>query len=199
MICQNCGCSNTAGNKYCEACGSKLEFVKTEEEVVFETEDQVVTENVSGEESIYRQVIENMKNVYTDDEYTENTNYQYEKYKEYRGNTFGIIATVFGALAIVACCCCTCVNDIFAIVAVILGIVSLVRREDNKALGIIGISLGGLVLLISCGSQLSQHITSSIGNVSGYNGSYNSNLGNTIRDTIEDEIVDVIGDIMQNY
>lgn len=77
-----------------------------------------------------------------------------KKEDESSAKTMGILAIVLGGLSIALSCCCPFINYIFAIAAIVLGVIGMGKGEEHKLmckigliLGIIGI-VGDLVLIL---------------------------------------------------
>ncbi len=60
----------------------------------------------------------------------------------------GIVSLVFGILSLV-CCCSGCVGSLLSVVAIICGIIQLVKKSGSKGFGIAGIITGALGLILS--------------------------------------------------
>lgn len=167
MICPNCGCDNESGVKYCVECGTKLPMsfsdCKPEKEEVKPVENTTTENNTLDKEdnttqgSTYN--YENFDTSFKNNAYT----YDYNEEEEYKdpGYTFGLASFILAIVAlIIGCCCCTCISCfqwimiILEITAVVLGIVSLVKKERKKAFPIIGIVIAGLLLLSTCSNKV---------------------------------------------
>ena len=74
---------------------------------------------------------------------TENRNVNYEKQSR-QGNGFGIASMVLGIISLALFC--MCINIPLAILAIVFGIVQLVRYE-KKSMGIAGIVTGGFSIV----------------------------------------------------
>lgn len=76
------------------------------------------------------------------------------------GKTLGIIGTVIGGLGLCAGVACAGLGYVFAIAALVLGIIGLMKgKEDEnpqtaRTLGIVATALGALTLLISCANSI---------------------------------------------
>lgn len=190
MICQNCGHSNDVGVKYCVNCGSKLEFVNATEAGFEENEEQPMTENVSGNESVYRNVVENMSDVYAhSDEAEYDTTIYYNNGKKYNESyTLGLLSMILAIVGFFSCGCCSCLQMPLELAAIVLGVISLVSHERLKGFAITGLTLGVVLILFSCISRILGAIPSPTYYMN-YNNSYN--MGRTL-----DDMLDGIGDIV---
>lgn len=68
--------------------------------------------------------------------------------EEKQSNVFAIISMIAGIISLV-CCCLGMVSIIIAIAAVVLGIISIKKEEPKKGMAIAGIICGGVGLIIS--------------------------------------------------
>ena len=184
MKCSSCG-FEFEGGKFCPQCGAKVEEAVAEAVVeaaapVVEAAEPVVEAAQAAEpvvEAAAEPVVEAATTaagaeagtmpVYTD--YS-----SYDNAEEKKGiNALGLVAMILGIVSLVALICGCCVGTstvvftvlkfilifarlIMSLVAIILGIVGMKKRPDQKGmaiaglvLGIIGLLLGGLSLILT--------------------------------------------------
>lgn len=183
MKCNSCG-FEFEGGKFCPQCGAKVEEAVAEAvaaaEPVVEAATEPVAEAVEAAEPVAEAaepVVEAATTaagaeaggtmpVYTD--YS-----SYDNAEEKKGiNTLGLVAMILGIVSIVLLLCGCCLGGttvgavikffligirlIMSLVAIILGIVGMKKRPDQKGmaiaglvLGIVGMLLGGLSLILT--------------------------------------------------
>ena len=131
--CPNCGTENKDDARFCLGCGSKFESVDTEKTESVETVEAVDT-NFEG------------SNYYNGD----NTQSQAPIVKKSSLGKVAMIVGIIAAVLSVVCCCCYPLGFILGPVAIILGIISLVKHPNNqKGMAITGIILGSIALLFA--------------------------------------------------
>lgn len=160
--CNQCGAENPSESKFCMNCGSKLPEVQTEnnpmQPVYEKVEAEILAENENAEVPVYSAQDElNIR--YESEETTSSSSYETPNQQYYSSGTvtanevsngnigFSIAAMVFGIISIL-CCCFTLFSVILAIVAIVLGIVSLNGKYDGKGMAIAGIATGGFGLVL---------------------------------------------------
>lgn len=171
-FCDKCGAMLAEGIKYCTSCGEAVEqdtpVVTTEENAAENTSANVSTEEVSvatenaGLEHIKAEETEVIapEPVYSGSSSSdEETSYSSnasdnDAYSSVNSNApvknkpgFAIASMVCGIVSIL-CCCTGYFGLLLSIVAVVLGIVALVKKYDGKGMAIAGIICGSIGLII---------------------------------------------------
>jgi len=185
MTCKHCGAPITAGMKFCENCGNKVEI----EETVSKVEETI--ERVQPEE------VEVQEPVRTYSEQSASSNEAPKPAPEVKpastgnGNQgFAIASMVCGIISIL-CCCCSGLGFITAVAALVLGIIAVNKQYDGKGMAIAGIVCGGIGLLIFILAMISRFTTNSLFN------SYGSSIPGGIEsiDDLTEELEDIFGDL----
>ena len=91
------------------------------------------------------ETVETVETVDTNNGY--DSTYSQPQPEEGGSKVFGIISLVCGILALL-CSCCGWVGIVFAVAAIVLGIISINKQEDAKGMAIAGIVCGGIGLII---------------------------------------------------
>lgn len=157
MICKNCGAEIRDSAKFCESCGSRIEPAA---ERVEETADETVVESVTeeAEESVEEEVERPYAEIVDD---TEDTGAQWDDSPAPGGMIgFSIASLVLGILSI-CCCCAWTISLVFAVVAIVLGIIALVKNYSGKGMAIAGIIVAVVGVLIALIALLTSTVLSS--------------------------------------
>lgn len=132
MYCSKCGSEHEINAKFCTNCGNPL--------------NEAVPADVAETEEIVNSLRETGNN----NDYYQQTPYYEQKtvpVKESNGNIgFAIASMICGILSLL-CCCLTGINAVFAIAAIILGIVSIYNKYDGRGMAIAGIVTGCIALV----------------------------------------------------
>ncbi len=166
MICSNCGHEILEGSKYCINCGAKIEeAVNVTEEFTEEAapvDETSIDDTLNEAQEAYEQAASDLADttdqaVGSDDSHSSSSFYESnETYTDYSeeveeggGNIgFAIASLVCGCLSIL-CCVGGCISWIFSIVAIVMGIITIVKKYDGKGFAIAGIVTGGVGILLS--------------------------------------------------
>ena len=130
-FCPNCGAELEQGAAFCASCGSKME----------ETAPAAETPNVSYEEA-------ESQATYSESYYEQSVEPVNEP-EQPKGMAIG--SMVCGILSLV-CCCFDYLSVILAIVALVLGIIVLVKKQGGKGMAIAGIVCGGIGFIFGISS-----------------------------------------------
>ena len=203
MKCSSCG-FEFEGGKFCPQCGAKVEEAVAEAVAAAEPVVEATAEPVAeAVEAAAEPVVEAAEPVVeatttaagaeagTMPVYTDYSSY--DNAEEKKGiNALGLVAMILGIVSLVALVCGCCIGTssvvftvlkfilifarlIMSLVAIILGIVGMKKRPDQKGmaiaglvLGIIGLLLGGLSLILTILGLVGKAALGGISNSAGF-------------------------------
>ena len=176
IFCTQCGGENNGNAKFCSNCGAKLEQPVTAAEDTASTNvyaegifsgDNMTSpyEKVTDTEEIKpegRPVQEEIQINYgysqNNDTFNNNPMYSQVSQTQYYagedtsktgGGNIGVsIASLGCGILSILCCCATYFSLILAIAAIVLGILSIVKKYDGMGMAIAGIAVGGVAIVI---------------------------------------------------
>ena len=149
-FCPLCGAEIDENAKFCTACGSAIvnEAAETVTETVTETAEEAVesvVEPVTEAAPVYSAPVTSdpVINAYS---YSNNTTASVEPQGS---KVLAIIAMICGILSLLCCCWFGVIGIIFSIVAIVLGAISLGKKNPGKGMAITAVITGGLALILS--------------------------------------------------
>lgn len=173
VFCTQCGSENGAGAKFCSNCGAKLDQPASNSasnvyaEGLYSGNDssspyekitdaeEIKPENVPAQEEIhinYGQTAESNSGTsfYSasgPQYYSANENNIKE---EGKGGYIGVsIASLVCGIFAILCCCATTFSMVLSIAAIVLGIITIVKKYDGKGMAIAGIATGGVAIVLT--------------------------------------------------
>jgi hypothetical protein len=163
IYCSACGAQNPDTFKFCSSCGAKLEqpkqpepvseqpeasaeqpafFEKPEAEIVSEGSVPLTQDDISSAGAFSEE-----EELYINYDRAE-TPVSSVSGKTTKGNSGYAIASMVCGIISLVCCCMSWFSMILAIAAIVLGIIVLKNKYDNKGMAIAGIVTGGIALFI---------------------------------------------------
>lgn len=156
--CTNCGAEVTEWFRFCSNCGAKFEEQKNEETPNEETETkEIATEEMERIEAETEKAdfteafeAEELDIKYEEDPYVGEV-IHYEAPSSGTGKTpggnigFSVASMVCGIVSLL-CCCVWFFSVILAVVAIVLGIISLKNGYEGKGMAIAGLVTGGITI-----------------------------------------------------
>lgn len=189
IFCTECGSENNASAKFCSNCGAKLEqpagndFSENAQtgpanvyaEGIFSGTDNAASyEKVTDAEEIKPKPMPVQDEIHINYGQADNdqnasaystSNQQYysgsvNEKPEGQGGYIGvsIASLVCGILAII-CCCATTFSVLLSIAAIVLGIITIVKKYDGKGMAIAGIATGGVAVVLTIFAFVSMFAT----------------------------------------
>ncbi len=189
IFCTECGSENNASAKFCSNCGAKLEqptgndFSENAQtgpanvyaEGIFSGTDNAASyEKVTDAEEIKPKPVPVQDEIHINYGQADNnqnasaystSNQQYysgsvNEKPEGQGGYIGvsIASLVCGILAII-CCCATTFSVLLSIAAIVLGIITIVKKYDGKGMAIAGIATGGVAVVLTIFAFVSMFAT----------------------------------------
>ena len=181
IFCTECGSENNGSAKFCSNCGAKLEQpagndlsgnAQTGSENVYAEGIFSGTDNAASYEKVTDAEEIKPKSVPVQDEihinygqadndqnasaYSGSVNEKPEGQGGYIG--VSIASLVCGILAII-CCCATTFSVLLSIAAIVLGIITIVKKYDGKGMAIAGIATGGVAVVLTIFAFVSMFAT----------------------------------------
>ena len=189
IFCTECGSENNGSAKFCSNCGAKLEqpagndlsgnaqtgsenvyaegiFSGTDHAPSYETETDAAAikpKSVPVQDEIHINYGQADNDQNASAYSTSNQQYysgsENEK-PEGQGGYIGvsIASLVCGILAII-CCCATTFSVLLSIAAIVLGIITIVKKYDGKGMAIAGIATGGVAVVLTIFAFVSMFAT----------------------------------------
>ena len=176
IFCTQCGGENNGNAKFCSNCGAKLEQPVTAAEDTASTnvyaegifsgdnmtspyEKVTDTEEIKPEgRSVQEEIQINYGYSQNNDTFNNNPMYSQVSQTQYYagedtsktgGGNIGVsIASLVCGILSILCCCATYFSLILAIAAIVLGILSIVKKYDGMGMAIAGIAVGGVAIVI---------------------------------------------------
>ena len=189
IFCTQCGSENNGSAKFCSNCGAKLEQpagndlsgnAQTGSENVYAegifsgTDNAASYEKVTDAEEIKPKSVPVQDEIHINYGQADNdqnasaystSNQQYysgsvNEKPEGQGGYIGvsIASLVCGILAII-CCCATTFSVLLSIAAIVLGIITIVKKYDGKGMAIAGIATGGVAVVLTIFAFVSMFAT----------------------------------------
>lgn len=176
IFCTQCGGENKGSAKFCSNCGAKLEQSVTDAgettttnvyaEGIFSGDNTVSPyEKITDAEEIKPEGTPAQEEIQINYGYSQNNNtfnnnpvytqssqtqyYSGEDTAKSGGGNIGVsIASLVCGILSILCCCATYFSLILAIAAIVLGILSIVKKYDGMGMAIAGIAVGGVAIVI---------------------------------------------------
>ena len=189
IFCTECGSENNGSAKFCSNCGAKLEQpagndlsgnAQTGSENVYAegifsgTDNAASYEKVTDAEEIKPKSVPVQDEIHINYGQSDNdqnssaystSNHLYfsgseNEKPEGQGGYIGvsIASLVCGILAII-CCCATTFSVLLSIAAIVLGIITIVKKYDGKGMAIAGIATGGVAVVLTIFAFVSMFAT----------------------------------------
>ncbi len=145
MNCKKCGAIIRENSKFCENCGAPVELAGP----VYEEYNQAEPETIPEPETVTEEQYESASQAEPQFEGASQSAPRYEYVEPETAKTggnqgFAIASLVCGILSLVCCCCCNLLSIVLSLVAIGLGIVTIVKGYDGKGMAIAGIACGGV-------------------------------------------------------
>lgn len=176
IFCTQCGGENNGNAKFCSNCGAKLEQPVTAAEDTASTNvyaegifsgdnmtspyekvtdtEEIKPEGMPAQEEIqinygYSQNNDTFNNNPVYSQVSQTQYYTGEDTSKTGGGNIGVsIASLVCGILSILCCCATYFSLILAIAAIVLGILSIVKKYDGMGMAIAGIAVGGVAIVI---------------------------------------------------
>lgn len=176
IFCTQCGGENNGTAKFCSSCGAKLEQPVTAAEDTGSTNvyaegifsgDNTVSpyEKITDAEEIKPEGTPAQEEIQINYGYSQNNDtfnsnpvysqasqtqyYSGEDTAKAGGGNIGVsIASLVCGILALLCCCAAYFSIILSIAAIVLGIITIVKKYDGMGMAIAGIAVGGVAIII---------------------------------------------------
>ncbi len=172
IFCTQCGGENIGSAKFCSHCGVKLEQPAADtistnvyadgifsgESAASSYEKVADAEEIKPQETTAEEEIKINYGYTQDNTYGNNSAYGYsssqtqyystEDTDKVTGGNIGVsIASMVCGILSIVCCCATYFSLALAIAAIVLGVISIVKKYDGQGMAIAGVATGGVGIM----------------------------------------------------
>lgn len=179
IFCTRCGSENGATAKFCSNCGAKLEQATNNsssdnstvapnvyaEGLYSGSDSSSLYEKITDAEEIKPNAVPVQEEIHINYGQASGNNQNTSVYsaagqqyysdggnmkEEGKGGYIGVsIASLVCGIFAIICCCATTFSLVLSIAAIVLGIISIVKKYDGKGMAIAGIATGGVAIVLT--------------------------------------------------